>query len=120
MIVQTIPVRVGDVTLDLEVSQKAGSEPLSRLGDAAHAAHDAFVRAQDAILEVAASTAATMTAARSRGAAPTVMEVEFGLKFSTTGSVVIAGVSGEATITVKMTYDSAKSPSPGAAAPTTA
>lgn len=101
----TIPVRVGDVELLVETVAVAGSEPTSRVSDAAEGVADAFSRAQRAIVELAASTAATIGEAGSRGARPDHFEVEFGLKLSAQGNVIVAGASGEATLRVKLTYD---------------
>jgi hypothetical protein len=36
--------------------------------------------------------------------------VEFGLKFSAKGNVVVAGATGEATLKVTLTYDAFKDP----------
>jgi hypothetical protein len=103
----TIPVRVGDVELLVETVPVAGSEPTSRVSDAAAEVADAFSRAQQAIVELAASTAATVGEVGRRGARPDHLEVEFGLKISAKGSVIVAGASGEATLRVKLTYDAA-------------
>ncbi len=104
---KTIPVRVGDVELSVEVSTVAGSEPTSRLSDAAEHVEDAFARAQRAIVEIAASTAEVIGEAAKRGARPNRLEVEFGLKVSVQGNVIVAGTAGEATLRVKLTYDAA-------------
>jgi NTP-dependent ternary system trypsin peptidase co-occuring protein len=101
----TIPVRVGAVELLVETTPVAGSQPTSKLGDAAENVKDAFVRAQGAILEVATSTVDVIQAAAERAAAPTSVEVEFGLKFSAQGNVIVAGAAGEATLKVKLTYE---------------
>jgi hypothetical protein len=65
---------------------------------------DAFDRAQDTIIQVAKSTAEminrTGTAVR-----PDRVDVEFGLKFTASGGVIMAGVSGEASLTVTLGYD---------------
>lgn len=103
----TIPVRVGGVELLVETVPVAGSEPTSRVTDAAAEVVDAFARAQQAIVELAASTAATIGEAGRRGAHPDRFEVEFGLKISAKGNVVVAGAAGEATLRVKLTYDAA-------------
>jgi hypothetical protein len=102
-----IPVRVGDVELLVETVTLPGSEPTSRLSDAAAEAADALARAQDAILELASSTAATISEAGRRGARPDHLEVEFGLNISAKGNVIVAGASGEATMRVKLSYGAA-------------
>jgi hypothetical protein len=105
MAAMTVPMKVGDLELLVEVSPLAGSESTSRLSDSVDGVHDAFVRAQSAIVEVATSTVAMFEAAAERTARPDALEVEFGLKFSAKGNVIIAGASGEATLKVTLTYD---------------
>lgn len=100
-----IPVRVGDVEIEAEVVPVAGTEATS--GHAERAAENiqgAFQRAQDAIVEVAKSTAAMIEKA-GPGVRPDRVEVEFGLKFSASGGVVLAGASGEASLRVFLGYD---------------
>lgn len=110
MVGATLPVRVGDIELLVETVPVAGTQATSaasRIADAADNVRDAFVRAQSAIVEVAASTMQVIEEAGRRAARPDTMEVEFGLKFSANGSVIMAGVSGEATLSVKLTYNRA-------------
>lgn len=104
---RTIPVRVGDVELLVETTPVAGSEPTSRLSDAVEHVEDAFTRAQQAILEIAASTAGVIGEAAGRGVRPDRLEVEFGLKVSVQGNVIVAGTAGEATLRVTLTYGAA-------------
>ena len=73
----------------------------------------AFGRAQEAIIEVAKSTAQMIEKAGA-AARPDRVEVEFGLKFSASGGVIMAGVAGEANLKVTLSYDVAARP---AAAP---
>ena len=107
---QLIQVRVGDTEIQVEAVVVAGTQPTS--GKAAKAAGtvlDAFDRAQDTIIQVAKSTAEminrTGTAVR-----PDRVDVEFGLKFTASGGVIMAGVSGEASLTVTLGYDVASRP----------
>ena len=108
---QLIPVRVGDTEIQVEAVVVASTQPTSG-GKAAKAAGtvlDAFDRAQDTIIQVAKSTAEminrTGTAVR-----PDRVDVEFGLKFTASGGVIMAGVSGEASLTVTLGYDVASRP----------
>jgi hypothetical protein len=111
-----IPVRVGRVEIEVEAVPVAGTEPTSgRLSRVADGVTDAFGRAQDAIVEVARSTAAVIDRAGA-AARPDRVEVEFGLKFSASGGVIMAGVAGEASLKVTLSYDVAGRPS---AAPVT-
>ncbi|TDD69767.1 CU044_2847 family protein [Actinomadura rubrisoli] len=101
----TFPVKVGTSTVLVEAVPAVGTEPTSRAGDAAEHLLNAFARAQEAIVDVASSTAAMIDATARRAAAPQALEVEFGLKFSAKGNVIMAGASGEATLKVKLTYE---------------
>jgi hypothetical protein len=111
-----IPVRVGDIEIEVEAVPVAGTEATS--GRAARAAGDvleAFSRAQETIVEVARSTAQMIEKAEA-AARPDRVEVEFGLKFSATGTVIMAGVAGEASLKVTLSYDTGSRPVAGAPA----
>ncbi len=109
-----IPVRVGAVEIEVEAVPVAGTEPTSgRVSKAAGSVVDAFGRAQETIVEVAQSTAEMIERAGA-AARPDRVEVEFGLKFSASGGVIMAGVAGEASLKVTLSYDVAGRP---AAAP---
>jgi hypothetical protein len=100
-----IPVQVGDVLIEVEAVAVAGTEPTSgRAAKAAESVLEAFDRAQDAIVAVAKSTAQVIEKAGA-AARPDRVEVEFGLKLSASGGVIMAGVAGEATLKVTLGYD---------------
>jgi hypothetical protein len=100
-----IPVRVGDIEIEVEAVPVAGTEAVSgRAERAAGSVLEAFGRAQDAIIEVARSTAQMIDKAGA-AARPDRMDVEFGLKFSASGGVIMAGVAGEASLKVTLGYD---------------
>jgi hypothetical protein len=100
-----VPMRVGGIELLVETAPVAGSEQTAKVGEAAGRVVDAFERAQEAIVEVAASTVDLLKQASDRGARPDHVEVQFGLKFSAQGHVILAGASAEASLTVKLVYD---------------
>ena len=77
----------------------------------------AFGKAQEAIVEVAKSTAQMIEKAGA-AARPDRVEVEFGLKFSASGGVIMAGVGGEASL--KVTLATTSLPVPRGAAATAA
>lgn len=106
-----IRVRVGEIELEVETVRMTGTEATSssKPGKAAQGVLDAFDRAQDAILEVAKSTAEMIGRAGS-AARPDRVEVEFGLRFSVSGGVIIAGVAGEASLVVTLSYDTGPRP----------
>jgi Trypsin-co-occurring domain 1 len=102
---QLILVKVGDIEIEVEAIPVAGTQPTS--GRAARATGnvlEAFGRAQDAIIEVAKSTAQMIDKAGA-AARPDRVDVEFGLKFSASGTVIMAGVAGEASLKVTLGYD---------------
>jgi len=43
--------------------------------------------------------------ARAQAAQPNHVEVEFGVKISASGNVIVAGLAAESTLTVKLVYD---------------
>jgi Trypsin-co-occurring domain 1 len=105
-----IPVRVGDIEIEVEAVPVAGTEATSsRAAKAAGNVLEAFGRAQDAIIEVARSTAQMIDRAGA-AARPDRLDVEFGLKFSASGTVIMAGVAGEASLKVTLSYDVATRP----------
>jgi hypothetical protein len=117
---QLIPVRVGDIEIEVEAVRVAGTEPTSAASRATESVKDAFARAQETIIEVAKSTAEMIDRAGT-AVRPDRVEVAFGLKFTAAGGVIIAGVAAEASLTVTLGYDVASRPAaaapPGAAPP---
>ena len=100
-----VPVRVGDIEIQVEAVPVAGTEATSgRAERAAGSVLEAFGRAQDAIIEVAKSTAQMIDNAGAT-ARPDRVDVEFGLKFSVSGTVIMAAVAGEASLKVTLGYD---------------
>lgn len=107
---QLIPVRVGDIEIEVEAVRVAGTEPTSgKAAKATESVRDAFSRAQETIIEVAKSTAEMIDRAGT-AVRPDRVEVEFGLKFTASGGVIMAGVAGEASLTVTLGYDVASRP----------
>jgi hypothetical protein len=117
---RSVPVlmQVGDVELLVEAVVPPGSEPTSgRLDQAGARVVDAFERAQAAIVEIGGKLAGSVQQLRERGAHPSSVEVAFGLKFTAKGSLVVTEASGEASLTVKITYDRDSTVSAAQAAP---
>jgi Trypsin-co-occurring domain 1 len=107
---------VGGVEIEVEAVVTAGTEATSggRVSKAAGGVLDAFSRAEEAIMAVARSTAEMIDRAGAGAAArPDRVEVEFGLKFSASGGVIMAGVAGEASLAVTLSYDVAARPEAG-------
>jgi len=105
-----IPIRVGDIEIEVEAVPVVGTEATAgRAAKATGNVLEAFGRAQDAIIEVARSTAEMIDRAGA-AARPDRVDVEFGLKFSASGTVIMAGVAGEASLKVTLGYDIAARP----------
>lgn len=104
MATRTLPVRIGDVDLLVETTPVAGSENTSSLPGPGGRIVDAFDRARDAVVEIASSVADAVRRMGRRAVRPERVEVEFGLKFSAQGTIVVAGASSEASLLVRITY----------------
>jgi spore germination protein YaaH len=100
-----LTVRVGEIDMLVETVVVAGSQQTSKLGDAIGQLSDAFERAQEAIVEVAASTARMIGRTAARGVRPDHVEVQFGLLISAQGGIILAKAGGQASLTVTLTYD---------------
>ena len=104
-----IPVRVGEIEIEAEAVPFPGLDSSSgRVPRSSRHVEDVFDRAQETIVEVARSTARTIERA-GNAARPDRLEVEFGLRFSASGGVILAGIAGEASLKVTMTYDASSS-----------
>jgi hypothetical protein len=103
-VVQTVAVRVEGTEVLLEVTPVAGSEQTSAAGRATDYVATAFERAQSAVEAIAVSTARTIGRVSRRVGRPESVEVEFGVKVSAKGDVIVAGSSGEASLKVKIVY----------------
>lgn len=100
-----IPVRIGAITIEAEAVPLPGLDSSSgRVARPSRHVEEVFDRAQEAIVEVARSTARMIELA-GQAARPDQLEVEFGLRFSAAGGVILAGIAGEASLKVTMTYD---------------
>src|SRR5262249_11309216 len=100
-----VPIHIGDAQVLIEVTPVAGTEPTSKSGDAAQKVLGAFETVKDTIVDMAVSTKEVIDKTPARAVRPDHMEVQFGLKVSAQGNVIVAGASASASITVKLTYD---------------
>jgi Trypsin-co-occurring domain 1 len=100
-----VPIRVEDMTLLVEAVAAGGSENTSTIEKAQEAVIDAFERAQSAIVAVATTTLSTMRRLGKQAVRPDEIQVKFGLKFGAEGSIIVAGISAEATLEVTITYN---------------
>lgn len=104
---RVVPVRFGDVELLVETVPVASSEPTSAVGMVGQRVVDVFDEADTAIVAVASSVAGTVRRLAARSACPDRVQVEFGVKFSVQGKAIVAAASGEATLRVMVSYESA-------------
>jgi hypothetical protein len=82
-----------------------GTERTSaRLDRAQEAMADGFERARETIVGIAQSSVDVIARLQQQARHPEQIEVKFGLKFSASGGVIVAGVSGEASLEVTLTY----------------
>ena len=109
---QLIPVQVGDIVIEVEAVTVAGTQPTASPAKAAEKVREAFGQAQETIVQIAKSTAQMIDRAGA-AARPDRVDVEFGLKFSASGGVIMAGVAGEASLKVTLGYDVAVKPASG-------
>ena len=98
--------RVGGVDLLVSTVVLPGSEQTSgRLDRAGQKVVDAFDGAQAAIEAIGSRVADTVRSLNGQAAHPSGVSVEFGLSFTATGGVVVAGATAEASLKVTISYD---------------
>jgi hypothetical protein len=113
-----IPARVGDVEVLIETTPVPGTEPTGVRGrqppkEGAENVADVFSKAQATILSIATTTAAVLEKASRAAVHPETLAVEFGLRFSTEGHIIVAKATAEASLKVTLTYARAQpEPSP--------
>ncbi|OLF07329.1 hypothetical protein BLA60_27545 [Actinophytocola xinjiangensis] len=106
MISHLVPVRIGDVEVQIETVREPGTEPTSRLSDAGDRVHAAFGSAHEVIQGMAAKMVSAIDQlATSPAARPANLEIEFGLAFSAKGNIIVASGEANASLKVKLVYD---------------
>lgn len=103
---QVVPMQVGDIEVLVQTIPVAGTEPTSTR-DAGERVLDAFERAHDVIVGAATSTIEVLGKLATRAARPDKLEIEFGLGFSIKGNIIVVSGQADATLKVKLTYDTA-------------
>lgn len=104
---QLVPMRIGDVEVLVQTIPVPGTEQTSTR-DAGQRVLDAFDRAHDVIIGAATSTIEVISKLAARAARPDKLEIEFGLGFSIKGNIIVVGGQADATLKVKLTYDTPK------------
>jgi hypothetical protein len=92
------------VTVLVETTPVLGTERTSRLDRAQEAMVDGFAQARNTIVAIAESSVDVIERLCAQARHPEQVEVKFGLKFAASGGVIVAGVSGEASLEVTLTY----------------
>ena len=100
----TISVNVDGATVIIEAQPVYGSE-YTNAQKAIEKVEDAFERARSTVNLVASGMIQTVRS-MSEDLTPDQFELEFGIKFSVDGTVLVASVSSETTLKVKLIYNS--------------
>lgn len=99
-----LPVEVDGICVYVEVVQAGGAEPTSTARRGAERAADLLSDAQTVIEHMAVAVMETGRRISTRAGSPDLLEIQFGLKFSAKGNIIVAGASSEASLTVKLVY----------------
>jgi len=102
--------KFGEITAWVEAVPVPGSQPTSAAGRALTTVSGVLDKVEAVIEDVAVATSKAISRSAGRAADPAEVEVEFGLKVSTKGDVIVAGVSGGASLKVKLTYKNERKP----------
>lgn len=104
---RVVPFQVNGVEVLIETvpGPAAVPEPRGMLADkAADGLVDAFDHAQDVIEAIATRLAGTVSSLAERAVHPDTVELEFGLSFTASGGIIVAGSSVEASLRVTIGY----------------
>ncbi|GIH65418.1 CU044_2847 family protein [Microbispora siamensis] len=99
-----VPTRLGNVEVFVEAVPVPGSEPTSALDNQMARTKEMFKRAQEVIEQVAISASELRDRISEHARKPDQIEVQFGLKFSAQGHIIVASASLESSLTVKIIY----------------
>ncbi|MFC9897661.1 CU044_2847 family protein [Nocardia sp. NPDC127579] len=102
---RVVPMRFGEVDVLVETIPAPGTQPTSTLSDAAQKVENAWDRAMTVIEAAAVSSLEMVKRLGHTSASPDRFEIEMGLSFTASGTVIVAGASGAATLKVKLTYE---------------
>ncbi|NBE99988.1 hypothetical protein FE391_41690 [Nonomuraea sp. KC401] len=108
---QLVPMTLGQVEVLVETVAEPGSEPTSSLNDQLARTKEMFGRAQEVIGQMAVSALEIKDRVAQHSRKPDQIEIQFGIKFSAQGNIILASASAEASLTVKVVYG-ATQPSP--------
>lgn len=103
-----VPSEIGGIPVLVEALQVPGTEQTSRADGAAERLQDMFSRAQDVIEQITMSVMKSQERIAARFRRPDSVELEFGLKFTAQGQIVVASAATEASLSIKITYGTLK------------
>lgn len=98
-----VSTELGGVPVLVEAVALPGTQQTARPGSVERA-HDMFSRAQTVIEQFALSAVQVGERVAAHSRRPDEIEIQFGLKFSVQGDVVIASAGTEASLSVKIVY----------------
>jgi hypothetical protein len=105
VLIETVAAPAGEPASGKGTSQGLTSESRGVLADkAADGLVDAFDHAQDVIEAIATRLAGTVSSLAERAVHPDTVELEFGLSFTASGGIIVAGSSVEASLRVTIGY----------------
>ncbi|MFF3671321.1 CU044_2847 family protein [Microtetraspora malaysiensis] len=99
-----VAMQLGNVEVFVEAVPVPGSEPTSALDNQVARTKEMFGRAQEVIEQVAISANEIRERISKHARKPDQIEVQFGLKFSAQGHIIVASASLESSLTVKIVY----------------
>ncbi|MCW3839161.1 CU044_2847 family protein [Micromonospora yasonensis] len=108
MLYKLVPLEIDGATVLVEAEELPGSKPTSATSQGARI--QGLLDQAELVIEHVARVAIRSSQGLARQAArPSQIEVQFGVKFSAQGNIILARGSGEATLAVKVVYGSAAS-----------
>jgi hypothetical protein len=107
---ELVAMTVGGVDVLVEAVRLPGSEPTSIGDHASDKVLDAFEMANRVVAGAAESTWQMLQGLAAKAGHPDRLEVEFGMKYSVKGTVVIAGAAAEGSLKIKLVYDNKTAP----------
>ncbi|MEV1198832.1 CU044_2847 family protein [Microbispora rosea] len=89
----------------MEATVPPGTQPTSRSERRTELLHDMFLRAQAVVEQIAFSAIEIRHKLASKANPPNQVEVQFGVKFSTQGQIIVASASTEASLAIKLIFN---------------
>lgn len=98
---------IAGIPILIEAVIEPGTEPTSSRSRPTDRTQELFKRAYEVIEQIATSTAELGKRIAAHTKEADKLEIQFGLKFSTQGNIIIAGIGAESSLNVKLTYSDA-------------